>query len=90
MTPCDCLQVEPFASLVSLARPTVPRLLLNRELVGPFKQHRRRPSDFAVTGDLVEGVRDLARGASWEAHLLQLQGKTGDGSCKGEYCSVSV
>ncbi len=66
-------QVEPFASLASRTRPGVPRLLLNRELVGPFKQHRRRPSDHAITGDLVDSVRELARAIGWDGLLSQLQ-----------------
>lgn len=68
-------QVEPFASLVTLPAGSVPRLLLNRELVGPFKQRGRgRTTDVAVTGDLVESVMSLARGAGWEEELRQLCG----------------
>lgn len=70
-----CLQVEPFASLVTLSSGSVPRLLLNRELVGPFKHRGRgRPTDVAVTGDLVESVMGLARGAGWEGELRELCG----------------
>ncbi len=58
--------MEPFASLVSLPRVNVPRLLLNRELVGPFKHQRKRPTDIAMTGDLVGSVRELVRCAGWE------------------------
>ena len=67
------LQVEPFASLAALPRVTVPRLLLNRELVGPFKHHRKRPTDVSWTGDLVEGVMELVRVSGWEGDLRNLE-----------------
>ena len=56
-----CVQVEPFASLVTLPRHTVPRVLLNRELVGPFRSSRCRLTDVAVSGDMVESVRNSRR-----------------------------
>ena len=71
MTVCTS-QVEPFASLVTLSRHTVPRVLLNRELVGPFRSQRRRLTDVVVCGDVEEGVRLLARGAGWEEDLENL------------------
>lgn len=49
------LEVEPFASLTSSVRSFCPRILLNRELVGPFKKKsQRRPHDVGVKGDLTE------------------------------------
>ena len=62
-------QVEPFASLAALPRFSVPRVLINRELVGPFKHRRKRATDLAMTGDLVECVSDLAAMAGWEKEL---------------------
>lgn len=52
----------------------MPRLLLNRELVGPFKQRHKRATDLAMTGDLVESVEELVRAAGWEGELRALQG----------------
>ena len=65
-------QVEPFASLAALPRFNVPRVLINRELVGPFKHHRKRRTDLAVTGDLVESVWKLATMAGWREDLERL------------------
>ena len=62
-------QVEPFASLTALPQITVPRLLINRELVGPFNHRRKRSTDVAMTGDLVECVSKLAAMAGWEKDL---------------------
>jgi len=64
--------VEPFASLVSLVRTGVPRLLLNRELVGPFKSRRRKQEDFALTDDLITSVKGIARSAGWLEELERL------------------
>jgi len=76
--------VEPFASLVTLPRLRVPRLLLNRELVGPFKHRLKRRTDVAVTGDLVVSVKELARLAGWECELRALQEAAESGACKGK------
>ena len=65
-------QVEPFASLVSLTRRGVPRLLLNRELVGPFKSRRRQREDFSLTGDLVSSVKEVSQFAGWLEELEEL------------------
>jgi hypothetical protein len=79
------LQVEPFASLATLPSGSVPRILLNRELVGPFKHRGRgRPTDVAVTGDLVESVMTLARGAGWERELCHLCGYEEERGEEGE------
>lgn len=68
--------MEPFASLASLPRSGVPRLLLNRELVGPFKSRRRKQEDFALTGDLVTSVKDISRLAGWLDELEKLSGNS--------------
>ena len=76
--------MEPFASLANLPRYDVPRLLLNRETVGPFKQHRQRRTDVAVIGDLVGSVWELARSAGWEEELQELVRASCDGGGRGE------
>lgn len=86
------LQVEPFASLATLPAGSVPRLLLNRELVGPFKHSRGRPTDVAMTGDLVESVTELARGAGWAGELRTLceQESSGEGGTGGSTPASSM
>ena len=69
----QCVQVEPFASLATLSRHSVPRVLLNRELVGPFQSSRCRHTDVAVSGDVVESVKVLVQGAGWGAELEGVQ-----------------
>lgn len=46
--------------------------MINRELVGPFKHQRKRPTDIALTGDLVEQVNELVRLAGWQQDLNKL------------------
>lgn len=78
--------MEPFASLATLPGGRVPRLLLNRELVGPFKHRHKRPTDVSMTSDLVESVEELVRGAGWErefATLLKDSEKDSDGADGG-------
>ena len=63
------LQVEPFASLASMPHLNIPRLLINREAVGPFRHRRKRSTDVVMTGDLVECVSQLADIAGWAKEL---------------------
>ena len=61
--------MEPFASLATLPHYDV---LANREIVGPFKYHHKRPTDLAMTGDLVDCVWELANTAGWSDQLKNL------------------
>ena len=61
--------MEPFASLATLPGVHVPRLLLNREVVGPFKHRHKRPTDVTMIGDLVESIVELTEVAGWGAVL---------------------
>jgi hypothetical protein len=70
------LEVEPFASLVTLARYDVPRVLINREVVGPFRRQRKRERDLVLTGDLVQQVKDLVKLVGWENDLKKLTNDT--------------
>ena len=72
--------MEPFASLASLPRSGVPRLLLNRELVGPFKSRRKKQEDFALTGDLVTSVKEISQLAGWQEELEELSSSTSNSS----------
>jgi NAD-dependent histone deacetylase SIR2 len=60
------LSVQPFASLPQFASEGVPRVLINKELVGDFGC---RPDDVVVLGDCDEGVRKLADALGWRDEL---------------------
>lgn len=66
------LKVEPFASLVTSTKFDVPRVLMNREIVGPFKHQRRRTKDIALTGDISERITELVRLSGWTKDLKEL------------------
>ncbi|KAF7659744.1 hypothetical protein LDENG_00293560 [Lucifuga dentata] len=63
------LEVEPFASLAGAVRGSVPRLLINKDEVGPFAWGSRRPQDVLQLGDVVIGVRVLADALGWTQEL---------------------
>ncbi|XP_047218277.1 NAD-dependent protein deacetylase sirtuin-3, mitochondrial isoform X2 [Girardinichthys multiradiatus] len=65
------LEVEPFASLAGAVRSTVPRLLINRDLVGPFAWGLR-PHDVVQLGDVVGGVKTLVDALGWTRELEAL------------------
>ncbi|XP_060031815.1 NAD-dependent protein deacetylase sirtuin-3, mitochondrial isoform X2 [Erinaceus europaeus] len=65
------LEVEPFASLCEAVRHSVPRLLINREVVGPFAW-RPRVQDVVVQGDVVEGVQRLVELLGWTEEMQDL------------------
>lgn len=62
-------QVEPFASLAGAVRGSVPRLLINRDPVGPFAGRALRRHDVAELGDVVGGVRKLTDLLGWTQEL---------------------
>ncbi|KAK6294059.1 hypothetical protein J4Q44_G00348890 [Coregonus suidteri] len=66
------LEVEPFASLAGAVRDSVPRLLINRDLVGPFAWGTPRHNDVAQLGDVVGGVQMLADALGWNHQLEAL------------------
>ena len=58
--------MEPFAGIVSAVDRSTPRLLLNREIVGPFSRRwERRSNDIVQQGDIVEGVKKLVNLLGW-------------------------
>ena len=67
----DWLQVEPFAGLVGSVRVNTPRVLLNRDRVGPFKK-KLRSSDMALTASLDETINALVDNLGWKNDLDQL------------------
>ncbi|XP_062350576.1 NAD-dependent protein deacetylase sirtuin-3, mitochondrial isoform X2 [Cinclus cinclus] len=65
------LEVEPFASLAGAVRSSVPRVLINRELVGPFAWQQRR-NDVAQLGDVVSGIKKLVDLLGWKEEMQKL------------------
>ncbi|XP_013857258.1 NAD-dependent protein deacetylase sirtuin-3, mitochondrial [Austrofundulus limnaeus] len=65
------LEVEPFASLAGSVRSSVPRLLINKNLVGPFAWGPR-PQDVVQLGDVVSGVQALVDALGWNQDLNTL------------------
>ncbi|XP_033063606.1 NAD-dependent protein deacetylase sirtuin-3, mitochondrial isoform X2 [Trachypithecus francoisi] len=71
------LEVEPFASLTEAVRSSVPRLLINRDLVGPLAW-RPRGRDVAQLGDMVHSVERLVELLGWTEEMRDLvQRETG-------------
>lgn len=76
------LEVEPFASLSGAVRGSVSRLLINRDLVGPFAWGSSRHSDVAELSDVVSGVRKLADALGWMPELEALMADEGQKASK--------
>ncbi|XP_055115214.1 NAD-dependent protein deacetylase sirtuin-3, mitochondrial isoform X4 [Symphalangus syndactylus] len=75
--PGEDIRVEPFASLTEAVRSSVPRLLINRDLVGPLAWHPRS-RDVAQLGDVVHGVERLVELLGWTEEMRDLvQRETG-------------
>lgn len=66
------LQIEPFASLVNTVRASTPRLLMNRNPVGPFLGPALRRRDYIELGDLEHSVRRLAQMLGWDRQIETL------------------
>ncbi|XP_058883037.1 NAD-dependent protein deacetylase sirtuin-3 isoform X2 [Acipenser ruthenus] len=66
------LQIEPFASIVNSVRPIAARLLLNRDLVGPFKRIPLKSTDVVKLGDLVDSVKKFAHILGWQEEINEL------------------
>ncbi|XP_032919717.1 NAD-dependent protein deacetylase sirtuin-3, mitochondrial isoform X2 [Catharus ustulatus] len=69
--PGEDFRVEPFASLAGAVRSSVPRVLINRELVGPFAWQQRH-NDVAQLGDVVGGVEKLVEELGWKEEMQKL------------------
>ncbi|KAI2653469.1 NAD-dependent protein deacetylase sirtuin-3, mitochondrial [Labeo rohita] len=75
------LKIEPFASLVNTVKSTVPRLLLNRDPVGPFERRPLRRCDYMELGDLSDSVRKLAEILGWHTEIQDLMNSHENGLC---------
>ncbi|XP_049677329.1 NAD-dependent protein deacetylase sirtuin-3, mitochondrial isoform X2 [Accipiter gentilis] len=69
--PGEDFRVEPFASLAGAVRSSVPRVLINRDLVGPFAWQQRY-NDVAQLGDVVSGVEKLVELLDWNEEMQTL------------------
>lgn len=63
--------MEPFASLAGAVRNSVPRVLINRDLVGPFAWQQRY-NDVAQLEDVVTGVKKLVELLDWNEEMQTL------------------
>ncbi|XP_073423934.1 NAD-dependent protein deacetylase sirtuin-3, mitochondrial-like isoform X2 [Dendrobates tinctorius] len=61
-------RIEPFANIITSLRPNVPRLLINRDLVGPFKKPIEG-TDVVELGELCEVVRKFVRALNWQKDM---------------------
>ena len=62
------LKVAPVASIPDWVKSDVPRVLINREIVGTFNGDK----DVFVEGDCDESVRNICKMTEWEEELDQL------------------
>ncbi len=74
------LEVEPFAGLVNEVSRSVPRLLINRDVVGPFVRRKKRSNDVVIKGDIIDGVNKLLTALSWKNELDDIVEKYEKGS----------
>uniref|UniRef100_A0A2C9M6S3 Deacetylase sirtuin-type domain-containing protein n=1 Tax=Biomphalaria glabrata TaxID=6526 RepID=A0A2C9M6S3_BIOGL len=65
------LEVQPFAGIIDTVRWTVPRVLFNRNAVGPFK-HGKRAKDFVAEGDLLESLQSFVTMAGMKEDMVDL------------------
>ncbi len=65
------LAVMPFASLVGRVRDTIPRVLINREPVGPFQEPT--PRDVLLLGDCDDQVQRLVEMLGWSAEFERIK-----------------
>ena len=58
------LNVEPFSELVDAVPRRCPRVLLNRDAVGPFADSRRK-NDIFVPGDISKSLKQVIKLVGW-------------------------
>lgn len=65
--------MEPFAGIVSEVSRSTPRLLINREAVGPFASPwKGRRNDVTLKGDVVSGIKRLVKLLEWNDEMFQI------------------
>ncbi|KAM7164734.1 NAD-dependent protein deacetylase sirtuin-3, mitochondrial [Macrochelys suwanniensis] len=65
------LEVQPFASLADAVRSSIPRVLINRDLVGPFA-YQPQYNDVALLGDVISGVEKFVELMGWKEEMQEL------------------
>ena len=59
--------MQPFAGIASEVKRKTPRVLINKDIVGPFaRSWQRRPNDVILKGDVVSRLTDLIKLLGWE------------------------
>jgi len=71
------LQVHPFASIPDQVNLNVPRLLINKNAVGPFKEFALLPKknqgrDYVYLGNCDDGCLELAKALGLDKELMEL------------------
>ncbi|XP_073430096.1 NAD-dependent protein deacetylase sirtuin-3, mitochondrial isoform X3 [Dendrobates tinctorius] len=66
------LEVEPFASLVYTVRSSTPRVLINRDPVGPFLDNSDGLSVVEL-GEVTSGVKRLVQLLGWDRELEEIE-----------------
>lgn len=70
------LEVEPFANIIRGSHFNAPRLLMNRESVGPFKRKKfDKRKDLQMLGDLIYIVDQFVEKLGWTKDLEALISK---------------
>ena len=85
------LTVAPVSSLPSRVPPTIPRLLINREVVGDFQTGQDNYRDVCALGDLDDVVGELVAlvGEPWESEFADLVANVRDRVCESDVRSVA-
>ncbi|ESP02418.1 hypothetical protein LOTGIDRAFT_63645, partial [Lottia gigantea] len=65
------LEVQPFAGIIDSVRWQVPRILFNRDIVGPFR-HQRRSKDVVAEGDILETMQKFVDMIGWKEEIKEL------------------
>lgn len=65
------LEVQPFAGIIDTVRFQIPRVLFNRDPVGPFR-YSRRTNDLVSTGDLITGMQKFVTMIGWKDEMVEL------------------
>ncbi|XP_046579138.1 NAD-dependent deacetylase sir2A-like isoform X2 [Haliotis rubra] len=73
------LEVQPFAGIIDNVRWNIPRILFNRNAVGPFR-HNKRGKDIVAEGDLLEVMQKFAGMMNWKPEMADLITE-----CEGEF-----
>jgi len=70
-------KVQPFASIPNQINPNIPRLLINKNAVGPFREfdilpRKNQSRDYAYLGNCDEGCLELAKALGLDKELMKL------------------